>query len=127
MVTVCTVLPPPERPRIDAAGDGCFDTLHAESLREVLYVARRRRVDAVIISVHRCHGEARLPARRLPLAHALTRGVAGVPRRFPLSDPRSLGFGRGVPIGLLLAAEFRPASPRGSWGHRRRFSPPLSV
>ena len=40
MVTVCTVLPPPERPRIDAAGDGCFDTLHAESLREVLYVAR---------------------------------------------------------------------------------------
>src|SRR5437762_606624 len=41
MVTVCTVLPPPERPRIDAAGDGCFDTLHADSLREALYVARR--------------------------------------------------------------------------------------
>ena len=33
MVTVCTVLPVPERPRIDAVGDGCFDTLHAESLR----------------------------------------------------------------------------------------------
>jgi hypothetical protein len=47
MVTVCTVLPPPERPRIDAAGDGCFDTLHADSLREALYVARRRRVDAM--------------------------------------------------------------------------------
>src|SRR5438552_2181315 len=51
MVTVCTVLPPPERPRIDAAGDGCFDTLHADSLREALYVARRRRVDAMVISV----------------------------------------------------------------------------
>lgn len=61
MVTVCTVLPAPERPRIDAVGDGCFDTLHAESLREALYVARTRRVDAVVISVHRCHGEA-LPA-----------------------------------------------------------------
>lgn len=61
MVTICTVLAPPERPRIDAAGDGCFDTLHAESLREALTVARRRRVDAVVISVHRCRGEA-LPA-----------------------------------------------------------------
>jgi len=70
MVTVCTVLPPPERPRIDAAGDGCFDTLHADSLREALYVARRRRVDAVVISVHRCHGEA------LP-------GVARFVREFP--------------------------------------------
>ena len=58
MVTVCTVLPPPERPRTDAAGDGCFNTLHADSLREALSVARRRRVDAVVISVHRCHGEA---------------------------------------------------------------------
>lgn len=61
MVTVCTVLPPPERPRIDAAGDGCFHTLHADSLREALYVARRGRIDAVVISVHRCQGEA-LPA-----------------------------------------------------------------
>src|SRR5438046_2752331 len=61
MVTVCTVLPAPERPRIDAVGDGCFDTLHAESLREALHVARTRRVDAVVISVHRCHGE-QLPA-----------------------------------------------------------------
>src|SRR5213083_3298301 len=61
MVTVCTVLPAPERPRIDAAGDGCFHTLHTDSLREALHVARRRRVDAVVISVHRCHGE-QLPA-----------------------------------------------------------------
>src|SRR6266513_5333999 len=61
MVTICTVLAAAERPRIDAAGDGCFNTLHAESLREALYVARRRGVDAVVISVHRCQGEA-LPA-----------------------------------------------------------------
>src|SRR5947209_19968568 len=61
MITVCTVLPATERSRIDAAGDGCFHTLHAESLREALHVARRRRVAAVVISLHRCHGEA-LPA-----------------------------------------------------------------
>src|SRR3989449_3801244 len=70
LATVGTVLPPPERPGIDAAGDGCFDTLHADSLREALYVARRRRVDAMVISVHRCHGEA------LP-------GVARFVREFP--------------------------------------------
>lgn len=61
MVTVCTVLPPADRPRIDAAGDGCFATLHADSFREVLNAARRKRVDALVISVHHCRGEA-LPA-----------------------------------------------------------------
>ena len=61
MVTVCTVLPPTERPRVDAVGDGCFATLHADSLRDVLRAARTRRVDALVISVHRCDGDA-LPA-----------------------------------------------------------------
>src|SRR2546422_8606650 len=61
MVTVCTVLPPTERPRVDAVGDGCFATLHADSLRDVLRAARTRRVDALVISVHRCHGDE-LPA-----------------------------------------------------------------
>jgi len=61
MVTVCTVLPPPERPRLDAAGDGCFTALHADSFHDVLNTARRQRVDAIVISVHRCGG-VELPA-----------------------------------------------------------------
>jgi AraC-like DNA-binding protein len=61
MVTVCTVLPPPERPRLDAAGDGCFITLHTGSLRDALRAARRKRVDALVLSVHACRGEE-LPA-----------------------------------------------------------------
>ncbi len=61
MVTVCTLLPPAERQRIEAVGDGCFVALHAESFREVLTAARRRRVDAVVLSVHRCGG-AELPS-----------------------------------------------------------------
>lgn len=61
MVTVCTVLPPPERPRVDAVGDGCFATLHAVSFRDALHAARRKRVDALVISVHRCRGDE-LPA-----------------------------------------------------------------
>lgn len=73
MVTVCTVLPPPERPRIDAAGDGCFDTLHADSLREALHVARCRRVDAVVISVHGCQSEA------LPVVARFVREFPAIP------------------------------------------------
>src|SRR6266571_7786845 len=70
MVTVCTVLPPTERPRVDAAGDGCFTTLHANSLRDALHAARRKRVDALVLSVHRCRGD------ELP-------GVARFVREFP--------------------------------------------
>src|SRR5256885_12706455 len=61
MVTVCTVLPLPERPRVDAAADGCFTTLHAASLRDALRAARRKRVDALVLSVHACRGDE-LPA-----------------------------------------------------------------
>ena len=61
MVTVCTVLPPLERPRLDAAGDGCFTALHVDSFHDVLNTARRQRVDALVISVHRCSG-VELPA-----------------------------------------------------------------
>jgi AraC-like DNA-binding protein len=57
MVTVCTLLPPAERPRIEAVGDGCFVSVHADSCREVLSAARRRRLDAIVLSVHRCVGE----------------------------------------------------------------------
>src|SRR2546427_12518581 len=61
MVTICTVLPPPERPRLDAVGDGCFTTLHASSFRDALRAARRKRVDALVLSVHACRS-CELPA-----------------------------------------------------------------
>jgi AraC-like DNA-binding protein len=61
MVTVCTVLPPPERARLDAAGNGCFTALHVDSFHDVVNAVRRQRVDALVISVHRCGG-VELPA-----------------------------------------------------------------
>jgi AraC-like DNA-binding protein len=61
MVTVCTVLPPTERPRVDAAGNGCFTAVHANSFRDAVRAARRKRVDALVLSVHSCRGEE-LPA-----------------------------------------------------------------
>src|SRR2546427_5238138 len=61
MVPVCPARPPPGRPRLDAVGDGCFTTLHTASLRDALRAARRKRVDALVLSVHVCRGEE-LPA-----------------------------------------------------------------
>ena len=51
---VATVLRPDERPRVDAAGSGCFAVLHRDSVPEAIRVVRERTVDAVILSVHRC-------------------------------------------------------------------------
>jgi AraC-like DNA-binding protein len=63
MVTVCAGLGPPERTRLDAAGDGCFATLHTDSLRQALRAARERRVDALVVSVHACREELPTVAR----------------------------------------------------------------
>lgn len=81
MVTVCTVLPPTERQRVDAAGDGCFVAFHAESFRDALRAARRNRVDALLISVHRCPGDD------LPAVARFVREFPAIPAVALLSRP----------------------------------------
>src|SRR5256885_2585590 len=61
MVTVCPALPARGRPRLDAAGDGCFPTRHTGSFRDALRAAGRKKVDALVLSVHACRGDE-LPA-----------------------------------------------------------------
>ncbi len=56
--TVAAVLEPFERARVDAAGNGCFSLVHRESVRDALRVVRERPVDAVLVSLRRCAGEA---------------------------------------------------------------------
>jgi AraC-like DNA-binding protein len=58
--TVATILLPTERPRVEAAGQGCYRVLHGESVEEAIRQVRRAQVDAVFLSVHRC-SEADLP------------------------------------------------------------------
>jgi AraC-like DNA-binding protein len=52
--TVATVLLADERARVEAAGQDCYVALHGESLDEAIRQVRRRPVDAVFLSVHRC-------------------------------------------------------------------------
>ncbi|HEY3935369.1 MAG TPA: helix-turn-helix domain-containing protein [Gemmatimonadales bacterium] len=56
--TVAAVVDPFERARVDAAGTGCFSLVHRESVREALRLFRERSVDAVLVSVRRCDGDA---------------------------------------------------------------------
>ena len=55
--TVAAVLLPGERPRVDAAGSGCFAVLHRDTVPDAVRVVRERPVDAVLVSVHRCGPE----------------------------------------------------------------------
>jgi AraC-like DNA-binding protein len=48
---------PVERPRVDAAGSGCFAVVHRDSIPEAVRIVRERPVDAVLVSVHRCGPE----------------------------------------------------------------------
>ncbi len=50
---VATFLTPIERQRVDAAGQGCYTTLHRESLDDLMVDLRTRAVSAVLVSVAR--------------------------------------------------------------------------
>jgi AraC-like DNA-binding protein len=91
--TVATVLLPAERSRVEAAGLGCFVTLHGESLEEATRQVRRHPVDAVFLSVHWC-GDAELPrvaqfVREFPHVPA----VALISRADPQASERVLRLG----------------------------------
>jgi AraC-like DNA-binding protein len=51
---VVTMLTPAERPGVDAAGEGCYVTLHRDNVDEVLQDLRSCRAQAVLVSVSCC-------------------------------------------------------------------------
>jgi AraC-like DNA-binding protein len=71
--TVAAVLLPGERPRVDAAGNGCFAVVHRDSVPEAVRTVRERAVDAVLVSVHRC------PPDQMEAVSHLVREFPGIP------------------------------------------------
>ncbi len=72
-VTVAAVVPAGERPRLEAAGSGCFSVVHRDSVSEAARVVRERPVDAVVVSVHECaQGQVEAVGR-------LVRSFPGIP------------------------------------------------
>lgn len=48
---ICTLLTPAERPRVDAAGEGCYQTFHRETVEDLIHDLKSRPVHAVLVSV----------------------------------------------------------------------------
>ncbi|MEO5798841.1 MAG: helix-turn-helix transcriptional regulator [Gemmatimonadales bacterium] len=71
--TIAAVLDPQERTRVDAASGGSFSLVHRESVRDAIRVVRERPVDAMLVSVRRCSGDA--PA----LLEQFTRAFPAIP------------------------------------------------
>ena len=51
VASVATVLTPPERTRVDAAGEGLYRSLHRDSVADVMRDVREARASAVVVSV----------------------------------------------------------------------------
>jgi len=49
---IATLLTPAERLRVDAAGEGCYRTLHRESVEDLIRDLKARQVQAVLVSVN---------------------------------------------------------------------------
>lgn len=71
--TIAAVLDPQERGRADAASTGSFALVHRDTVRDALRVVRERGIDAVLVSVRRCAGDA--PA----LLEQFTRAFPAIP------------------------------------------------
>jgi AraC-like DNA-binding protein len=96
---VVTVLTPTERLRVDAAGEGLYQSIHRESVDDVMRDVRAARADAVVLSVNYCERSSTEP-------------VATMVREFPR-----------VPT-LALLSDFGPRTPQtilslGTSGVRR--------
>ena len=110
---VAAVLSPEERTRDDAAGDGSFDLVRRDSLRDAIRMVRERPVDAVLVSVRRCVGKE--PA----LLEQFTRAFPAVPT-IALVTLRSARDTEAVlRIGATGVRQVVDASEPGGWRRRR--------
>lgn len=87
LTPIATVLLPVERPPVDAAGEGLYQTLHRDSVEDAMHDLKAHRARAVVISVACCGGpEASKVARlvrefpRVPAVALLTQLDSGTPR-----------------------------------------------
>lgn len=111
--TVATVLLPDERDRVEAAGQDCYVTLHAESLDEAIRQVRRRAVDAVFLSVHQCDEAA------FPRVAQFVREFPQVPAVALISRPDHEAPRRVLSLGASGVQAVVDVSVPSGWGRLR--------
>ena len=111
---VSTLLSPSERSRVDAAGEGCFVTLHRESVEEVLNDLRMRRASTVLVSVAHYASQHTPPVARLVREFPRIPALALLTGTEPSSTQAVLSLGQ---QGVRALVDVR--DPRG-WRELRR-------
>jgi AraC-like DNA-binding protein len=115
---VSTMLAPSERARVDAAGLGLYESLHRESLEDVLSDVRERNVAAVLVSVA---GYSRVGGSQLAMVvrdFPRVTAVALVTESEPLTPQTTLQLGQ---LGIHTLIDAR--SP-GGWSKLRNLLTP---
>ena len=86
-LAIATMLTPTERLRVDAAGDGWYQTIHRDSVAEVVQDLKTQRAGAVVLSVARCDSSERAAVAalvrefpRVPTVALLTRVDRSAPQ-----------------------------------------------
>lgn len=89
LTPVATVLLPPERARVDAAGEGLYCTLHRDSLDDAMHDLKAHRAHAVVISVACCNGQQAAKVAQLVREFPRVPAVALL-TQVDLSTPRDM-------------------------------------
>lgn len=110
---VATVIEPSERPWLDAAADGQFATLHADSVGEVLRAVRKRPVHAVLVAPQ-C-----VDPDQLDRLARLVRGFPGVPTVAVLSRHGAAVSERLLELGAHGVRRLVDLSARDGWRRLR--------
>jgi AraC-like DNA-binding protein len=113
LTPVATVLLPPERLRVDAAGEGLYRTLHRDSLDDAMHDLKAHRAHAVVISVACCGGSEVTKVAQLVREFPRVPAVALLTQVDPSTPRDVLYLGRS---GLQTLIDVRTA---GGWRQLR--------
>jgi AraC-like DNA-binding protein len=113
LTPVATVLLPPERLRVDAAGEGLYRTLHRDSLDDAMHDLKAHRAHAVVISVACCSGSEATKVAQLVREFPRVPAVALLTHVDPSTPRDVLYLGRS---GLQTLIDVRTA---GGWRELR--------
>jgi len=110
---VATVLEPSERARLDAAAQGHFATVHAETIRDAIRAVRERPVHAILVSP-RCVTREQLPGVAL-----LVKAFPAVPTVAVLSRHDALASERLLTLGATGVHRVLDLTGRDGWRRLR--------
>ena len=110
---IATVLRPVERSRVEAAGSGCFEVIHRDSVTDAIRIVRERSVDAILLSVHRCE------AKQVTAVGHLVRDFPGVPTVALVSEHNSDASEKLLHLGATGVRQVVDVSAPGGWRQLR--------